>query len=43
MKVFITGGTGFVGTFLSRQLTRRGHEVLVLTRTLREAKAYLRV
>jgi uncharacterized protein len=32
MKVFITGGTGFVGTYLVRELTRRGHEVRVLTR-----------
>lgn len=39
MKVFITGGTGFVGTYLSRQLTKRGHEVLVLTRTSREAES----
>jgi len=35
MKVFITGGTGFVGTTLSRKLAQEGHEVTVLTRSLR--------
>jgi uncharacterized protein (TIGR01777 family) len=32
MKVFITGGTGFVGTYLSRELAGQGHEITVLTR-----------
>ena len=32
MKVFMTGGRGFVGTFLSRELARHGHEVTILTR-----------
>lgn len=32
MNIFITGGTGFVGTFLCRELVRQGHEVTVLTR-----------
>ena len=35
MQVFITGGTGFVGTALTRRLAREGHEVLVLTRSAR--------
>ena len=35
MKVFITGGSGFVGTYLVRELTQRGHEVRVLTRKSR--------
>ena len=33
MKVLITGGTGFVGTHLSQELLRQGHEVLVLSRS----------
>ena len=32
MKVFLTGGTGFVGTLLSRQLAAAGHAVTILTR-----------
>lgn len=32
MKIFITGGTGFVGMHLSERLLREGHEVTVLTR-----------
>jgi len=32
MKIFMTGGTGFVGTTLTRQLTDQGHVVTVLTR-----------
>ncbi len=32
MKVFLTGGTGFVGTLLSRQLAAAGHVVTILTR-----------
>jgi uncharacterized protein (TIGR01777 family) len=35
MKFFITGGTGFVGTYLSEQLAQQGHIVTVLTRSSR--------
>ncbi len=31
MKIFMTGGTGFVGTYLTRHLIAEGHEVTVLT------------
>ena len=34
MKVFMTGGTGFVGTFLARHLVRQGQAVTILTPTL---------
>jgi uncharacterized protein len=37
MKVFMTGGTGFVGTYLSRKLVNEGHEVAILTRNSRKA------
>ena len=33
MKVFITGGTGFVGSSLSAALAGEGHEVTILTRS----------
>ncbi|MGC2432177.1 MAG: TIGR01777 family oxidoreductase [Desulfobaccales bacterium] len=32
MKVFMTGGTGFVGAYLSRELVKLGHEVTILSR-----------
>lgn len=32
MKFFITGGTGFVGTYLSRKLADQGHEITILSR-----------
>ncbi len=35
MRVFMTGGTGFVGTILTQKLTREGHEVTVLARKIR--------
>jgi len=41
MKVFITGGTGFVGSTLSQKLIREGHKVTVLTRSLKGHSATL--
>jgi uncharacterized protein len=32
VKVFITGGTGFVGAYLSRELALAGHTITILTR-----------
>ncbi len=32
MKVFVTGATGFVGSFLAEQLVKDGHDVRVLVR-----------
>ena len=34
MKVFMTGGTGFVGKTLTRYLIEQGHQVTVLTRKI---------
>jgi hypothetical protein len=39
MKVFITGGTGFVGTTLTQKLAHEGNEVTVLTRSLKGRSA----
>ncbi len=32
MKIFVTGGTGFVGRYVTRRLSESGHEVFILTR-----------
>ncbi|MDQ1334053.1 MAG: hypothetical protein QG552_1003 [Thermodesulfobacteriota bacterium] len=32
MKIFMTGGTGFVGTTLTQHLIEKGHQVTILTR-----------
>jgi NAD dependent epimerase/dehydratase family enzyme len=37
MKVFMTGGTGFVGSNLTKRLTAQGHEVTVLTRSVKRS------
>ncbi len=33
MRVFVTGGSGFIGKSLTRLLAERGHDLLVLTRS----------
>ncbi len=38
MKVIITGGTGLIGTEISRQLLEKGHEVVYLSRHPRSNK-----
>jgi uncharacterized protein (TIGR01777 family) len=38
MKVFITGGTGFIGGHLTRELTRQGLTVTLLTRAVRPGR-----
>lgn len=39
MKIFMTGGTGFVGSTLTKELTQAGHEVTLLTRTARKDRS----
>ncbi len=38
MKIFVTGGTGFVGRYVTRRLSEDGHEILVLSRSAQKAK-----
>ena len=38
MKIFMTGGTGFVGTYLTKRLISAGHEVTILTQPLSGAE-----
>ena len=40
MKVFVAGGTGFVGNSVVRELVRRGYDVVVLVRKGSESKVY---
>ena len=41
MKIFITGGTGFIGTALIKKLIQEGHEITVLTRAIRKDRPFL--
>jgi uncharacterized protein len=41
MKVFITGGTGFVGRNLAQRLITIGHEVTVITRSAERSQSLL--
>ena len=36
MRVFMTGGTGFVGSMLTKGLTGQGHRVTLLTRRIQK-------
>lgn len=37
-KIVITGGTGFVGSFLSEELVTRGYEVVIISRSKHQPK-----
>jgi uncharacterized protein (TIGR01777 family) len=39
MKILMTGGTGFVGSILTRDLTRANHRITVLTRSIRPGRS----
>jgi uncharacterized protein (TIGR01777 family) len=38
MRIFFTGGTGFVGTSLTKALTAQGHQVTLLTRAIKPGR-----
>jgi uncharacterized protein (TIGR01777 family) len=38
MKIFITGGSGFVGSFLTKKLVEKGHAVTILTRKIKPGR-----
>ena len=40
MKILITGGTGFIGSSLSKEMCRNGHRVFVYTRNRRKAERH---
>jgi uncharacterized protein len=40
MKIFITGGTGFVGSALINRLLQNGHEIKILTRSLKGVRPF---
>ena len=42
MNILVTGGTGFVGSHVCRQLMAAGHAVRLLVRDLYKAQAYYR-
>lgn len=39
MKIFITGGSGFVGSYLTKKLVAKGHEVTILTRSIKPGRS----
>lgn len=43
MKVLVTGATGFVGNVLLKELDKKGHEVVVITRNQKTARVKLPV
>jgi uncharacterized protein (TIGR01777 family) len=38
MKIFMTGGTGFVGSYLTKRIIEQGHEITILTRSVRKSE-----
>jgi UDP-glucose 4-epimerase len=39
MKIFLTGGTGFIGSYVARELSRKGHYVSILARNPKKVPA----
>ncbi|MBQ2668099.1 MAG: SDR family oxidoreductase, partial [Clostridia bacterium] len=41
MKIFVTGGTGNIGQYVTKALLEAGHEIVLLTRTPERIPGYL--
>lgn len=41
MKVYVTGGTGFIGSYVVKELSDKGHEIVVLARNPEKVPALL--
>lgn len=41
MKVFVTGGMGFIGLYVVRELSKRGHKLLILSNQPKSQKSLL--
>jgi uncharacterized protein (TIGR01777 family) len=39
MNILLTGGTGFVGSTLTKKLTNKGHKVTILTRAIKKGRS----
>jgi nucleoside-diphosphate-sugar epimerase len=42
MRIFITGGTGFIGSLLTEKLAGQGHDIVMLIRDQVKAKRFIR-
>ncbi len=43
MRVYVTGGTGFIGSYTSLELAKAGHEVIILARNPQKAPALAKI
>ncbi len=43
MKIFLTGGTGFIGSYILMKLLEEGHDVIVLARNPKKTKLFPKV
>ena len=43
MNIFLTGGTGFIGSYVAMELARQGHRVTILARNANKVPELLKV